>query len=227
MRVDVCAIKGISQLSCFLGNFSSTPPVFVVVRSWSLLNLVIPAKAPRPRKISLCLGCWEKFTSRPRQRVVAFSLVKPARRQEYLTQAVVACHSGHICRTHFGRLPWNRFSLQGETFGWLFAAWPNTSPPKGWCQCIKLRFSLAVEWVGRCWQATVTTYDEIPSKSWRRVCPETRNIFYDDISFKSARVISALSCEACPEPKHLRRSLSISGGCATSVHVCQPQIPTL
>ena len=38
----------------------------------------------------------------------------------------------------FGHLPWNRFCL---------AAWHN----KGWCQCIELRFSYAVEWVGTCW----------------------------------------------------------------------------
>lgn len=72
---------------------------------------------------------------------------------------------------------------------------------------------------------TVTTY-EIPSKSWCRVCPETRNIFYDDISFKSgARVISALSCEACPEPKHLRGSLSISWGCEVARPQCMSANP--
>ena len=35
--------------------------------------------------------------------------------------------------------------------GLCMAALSSTSPPKGLCQCIELRFSFAVEWVGRCW----------------------------------------------------------------------------
>ena len=54
-------------------------------------------------------------------------------------------HLLHAAVTIFAGLIWPPSS------GLCMAAWPSTSPPKGLCQCIELRFSFAVEWVGRCW----------------------------------------------------------------------------
>ena len=100
--------------------------------------------------------------------------------------AFVAWRSDTICQTHLATFE-----------SAVYAAWPNTSPPKGLCQCIELHFSFAVESVGRCWAGLTniadisyvspvsTTHDscplnwccvsrrigttnaEIPSKSWR------------------------------------------------------------
>ena len=54
--------------------------------------------------------------------------------------AFVAWRSDTICQTHLATFE-----------SAVYAAWPNTSPPKGLCQCIELHFSFAVESVGRCW----------------------------------------------------------------------------
>ena len=62
--------------------------------------------------------------------------------------ACVAWHSDTICQTHLATFE-----------SAVYVAWPNTSPPKGLCQCIELHFSFAVESVGRCWAGLTNIAD--------------------------------------------------------------------
>ena len=54
--------------------------------------------------------------------------------------AFVACRSDHICWAHLATFEWAVHGGLAQHF-----------TPKALCQCIELRFSFAVEWVGTCW----------------------------------------------------------------------------
>ena len=77
--------------------------------------------------------------------------------------------------------------------GLCMAAWPSTSAPKAPCQCIELRFSFAVEWVGTCWAG-------LTNIAWEGL---TYFIAKDHSWLMSAKLVLCGSTEkAPPTPKY-------------------------
>ena len=183
-----------------------------------------------------------------------FHLLSPGR-EEYLTQAFVACHSDHICRTHLAAFRGTGFVYKvRRSVGYLWQLGP-TSPPQ---RAVPMHWTalLICCWMGREMLASRTLLENAWDILWpkaTRVSPKfalcltwvhglapptpkyhrshasalyvprprselnTRNIFYDVMKSalnhapkcrKRARVISAPSCEACPEGNHPEALLS-------------------